>query len=187
MDLVPRLGQFPLASAKKCLVGDKPCHWREGSVLPPSCILTETSGTEHLSPRINGYLISYRRPSGSGQGGGGTAPSWCVWADGMRRTVLILVPCGPGESCRSFQRRLLPLFLRSLILSGAREMFPNESFSKIGLLYRKASVSVNQQFLMKNLLSENSQEAPTLTSERLPSSEHITGIYGALPWFIVLQ
>lgn len=84
-------------------------------------------------------------------------------------------------------RRLLPLFMWSLILSGAREIFPNESFSEIGLLYGKASVSVNQQFLMKNLLSENSQEAPTLTSERLPSSEHITGIYGALPWFIVLQ
>lgn len=66
-------------------------------------------------------------------------------------------------------------------------MFPNENFSEIGLFCGKASISVNQQFLVNNLLSENSQEAPTLTSEWLPSSEHITGIYGALPWFIVLQ
>lgn len=100
--------------------------------------------------------------------------------------LLALVPGGPGESCRLFQRRLLPLSLWSLILSGAREISPNESCSKIGLLDGRASVLVNQQFLMKNLLSENSQEAPALTSERLPSSEHITGIYGALPWFIVL-
>lgn len=101
--------------------------------------------------------------------------------------VLMLVPRGPGESHRSFQRRFLPLFVWSLILPGAREIFSNESFSEIGLLYGKASVSVNQQFLMKNLSSENSQEAPALTSERLPSSKHITGIYGTLPWFIVLQ
>lgn len=101
--------------------------------------------------------------------------------------LLALVPRGLGESCRLFPRRLLPLFLWSLILSGASQISPNESCSEIGLLYGKASVSVNQQFLMKNLLSENSQEAPALTSERLPSSEHITGIYGALPWFIVPQ
>lgn len=73
----------------------------------------------------------------------------------------------------------------SLILSGAREISPNESCREIGLLYGKASVLVNQQFLMKNLLSENSQEAAALTSERCLSWEHITGIYGALPWFIV--
>lgn len=131
------------------------------------------------------YLISYGRHSGSRLGGGGTVLSQCAWAGGM--TVLMLVPRGPGESYRSFQRRLLPLSVWSLILPGAREIFPNESFSEIGLLYGKASVSVNQQFLMKNLRSENSQEAPALTSERLPSSEHITGIYGTLPWFIVLQ
>lgn len=184
---VPPVGAVTLGISNEISCGDKRCHRREGFVLPPSCILAETSGTEHRSPRINGYLISYGRHSSSGQGGGGTALSRCARANGMRRTVLTLVPRGPGESCGSFQRRLLPLFSWSLILSGAREIFLNESFSEIGLLYGKASVSVNQQFLMKNLLSENSQEAPTLPSERLPSSEHITGIYGALPWFIVLQ
>lgn len=85
--------------------------------------------------------------------------------------LLALVPRGPGGCCRLFQRRLLPLSLWSLILPGAREISPNESCSEIGLLRGKASVLVNQQFLMKNLLSENSQEAPALTSERcLPQS-----------------
>lgn len=106
---------------------------------------------------------------------------------GISRMLLALVPRGSGGSCRLFQRRLLPLSLWSLILAGAREISPNESCSEIGLLYGKAPVLVNQQFLMKNLLSGNSQEAPALTSELLPSSEHITRIYGALPWFIVLQ
>lgn len=152
-----------------------------------SYILAETSGTGHCSPEINGYLISYWWDSGSGQGGGGTALLQSAWADGMRRMMLTLVPRGPGESFRSFQRSLLRLFLWSLILSRAREIFPNESFRRLVCCMEKLSVSANQQFLMKNLLSENSQEAPTLTSERLPSSEHITTIYGALPWFIVLQ
>lgn len=183
-EIHPPVDAVRLSISNEIPCGDKHWHRREGSVLPPFCILTETSGTEHRALRINGYLISYRKHSGSGQGGGGTALSWC---DGMCRTVLMLVPRGPGKSCRSFQGRLLPLLLWSLILSGPREIFPNESFCEIGLLYGKASVSVNQQFLMKNLLSENSQEALTLTSERLPSSEHITGIYGVLPWFIVLQ
>lgn len=86
----------------------------------------------------------------------------------------------------SSQRRL-PLSSWSLILPGAREISTNEGFCEIGLLYGKASVSVNQQFLMKNLLSENSREAPALTSARLPSFERIIRIYGMLPWFIVLQ
>lgn len=107
----------------------------------------------------------------------------------MCGTVLTPVPHGLGGSHghRVVSEEASASLLWPLILPGAREISANEGFCEIGLLYGKASVSVNQQFLMKNLLSENSQEAPALTSARLPSSERITGIYGTLPWFIVPQ
>lgn len=50
----------------------------------------------------------------------------------MHRMVLTLVPPGPGESCKWFQKKLLPLCcLWSLILHRAREIFPNKSFTEI--------------------------------------------------------
>lgn len=153
-------------------------------MLPPpvSSLRPLTAGTWHSSPHISEYLISDRSWGQSSCEGCGTDDVTC----GM---VLVLVPVVQVKvvAVGSFQRRLLPLFLWSLILPGAREISHNEGFHEIGLLYGKASVSVNQQFLMKNLLSENSQVALALTSVWLPFFKHITRIYGTPPWFIVLQ
>lgn len=75
VDFISPLGLFLFASAMKYFVGTTTATGGKG----PSCILAETCGTEHHSPRINGCLISYGRHSSSSHGGGGTALSRCAW------------------------------------------------------------------------------------------------------------
>lgn len=83
--LYPRVGALPCGISNEIHCGDKHWHRRERLCAPT---LPETSGLEHCFPRINGYLISYGRHSGSSQGGGGTALPRCARADEMHRTVL---------------------------------------------------------------------------------------------------